>query len=223
MKRFWAIRSILFRHICRYFGSRLRCRGIHILVIPGRGGLLFGSGGWGEGAVFAGQQSPGFRRHPGAAGIEDVVDKEEIGDAVASAIIDDVVGEVAEIKHMHLLERTEKVARNRIAVAVFKDGKLAAVPDPGLHLHYQEVAPHEGEVSVAAPILEFLEELALEGLPLTNHPEIFVKIYDRECRGIGFVFGGVVDEILRGILDRDVLGVAIHRADEAVDDILIEL
>ena len=137
---------------------------------------------------------------------------------VLTDVLAHVLGEITEIDYMDLFERIEKVTGEGVAKTVFQDEHSAPVADRGAHAGDAGVAAHEGAVGPAAAVFVLVEEDALVGLALAG--DLVVGVDDVVGIGGGVVgaHGDVVDEVLGGVLDGYVLGIAVHAADKAVDD-----
>ena len=60
-------------------------------------------------------------------GMYEIVGKENVRDGIIIYISDDILGEIAAVNHMNLLKRTEQIAGQGIAVAVFQNHETPAV------------------------------------------------------------------------------------------------
>ena len=117
---------------------------------------------------------------------------------------------------MDLLKGVEQIAGDGIAEAVFEDHQPSAVLRGCPHTGNLRITAHKRAVSPAAAIFVTVEEHTLIGLSHTDHAVFIIDGVIDVGRGVGHITGHVVDEILRGILDGDVLRVAIHAAHIAV-------
>ena len=117
---------------------------------------------------------------------------------------------------MDLLEAIEQVARNGVAEAVLEDDESAAVLCRCSHARDLRVTAHERTVGAAAAVLEAEEEGTLVRSAHADHAVVLIDGVVRIGRGVGHVARHVVHEVLRSLLDGDVLRVAVHAAHVAV-------
>ena len=119
---------------------------------------------------------------------------------------------------MHLLEREEEIARQHIAEAVLEDDDATSVMRRSAHLRQFGVATHHGAIGAPMSILELEEEGGCKGLTLTRHLIVLVDGIVGVGSCVFHPFRHVIDKVFRGILDGNILRIAIHAAHIAMSD-----
>lgn len=77
-----------------------------------------------------------IRYRGGCRGVERVVREKHVRYAFVLDVVNDVVRKVAHIHNVNIVERTEQVPGQRVAVAVLKDKQAAPCARVGFNVHY---------------------------------------------------------------------------------------
>ena len=151
-----------------------------------------------------------------AVGTEDVVGKENVGDAVFFHVSNYVLGEVSVVDDMDFLKTEEEETWNSIAETVFENDQATSVLGGCAHLGKFGVATHHRTVSTAMTILELIEERTAGRTALAYHLVVVVDPIDYISGTVFHALGLVIDEVFWSLLHGNVFGVAIHTANEPV-------